>query len=272
MCHVRMFGIGDGRVYASSDNELSNDCDIQAKHNNNAVTYLTVNEKGKFKWIGSFEELKTLMNELTEKDLKWTSPGGHCKLLELDEAEIRWYSNNKSLTISGKATDDIKSQLRILDDLSRADTEATDEGNDNGKNAVIDNTNGEAPEGANNNVKDDVVDNNMTNDRFRETLNSTVRELEVRLERKINEHASEINETRIDLYNEKMIRGENEVRNKSINNEQSSNLKGFLAKQNDSLKKENDQLKLKNKLITISVSQNSGIVIVECCKQTQEKH
>ena len=108
---------------------------------------------------------------------------------------------------------------------------------------MIDNTNGEAPEGANNNVKDDVVDSNMTNDRFRETLNSTVRELEVRLERKINELASEINETRIDLYYEKMIRGENEVRNKSINNEQSSNLKGFLAKQNDSLKKENDQLK-----------------------------
>ena len=160
------------------------------------------------------------MNELTEKDLKWTSPGGHCKLLELDEAEIRWYSrsNNKSLTISGKASDDIKSQLRILADLSRTDTEATDEGNDNGQNAVIDNTNGEATEGANNNVKDDVVNSNMTNDRFRETLNSTVRELEVRLERKINELASEINETRIDLYNEKMIRGENEVRNKSINN------------------------------------------------------
>ena len=108
---------------------------------------------------------------------------------------------------------------------------------------MIDNTNGEAPEGANNNVKDDVVDNNMTNDRFRETLNSTVRELEVRLERKINELASEITETRIDLYNEKMIRGENEVRNESINNEQSSNLKGFLAKQKDRLKKENDQLK-----------------------------
>jgi hypothetical protein len=72
-----------------------------------------------------------------------------------------------------------------------------------------------------------------------------VRELEVRLERKINELASEINETRIDFYNDKMIRGENEVWNKSINNEQSSNLKGFLEKQSDSLKKENDQLKTK---------------------------
>ncbi len=61
---------------------------------------------------------------------------------------------------------------------------------------MIDNTNGEAPEEANNNVK---YDSNMTNDRFRETLNSTVRELEVRLKRKINVLASEIHETRIDL-------------------------------------------------------------------------
>ncbi len=50
------------------------------------------------------------MNKHTKKE--WTSPGSHCKLLELDEAKIRWYSNNKSLTISGKASDDIKSQLR----------------------------------------------------------------------------------------------------------------------------------------------------------------
>ena len=95
-----------------------------------------------------------------------------------------------------------------------------------------------------------MVDSSMANDRFRETLNSTVRELEVRLERKINELASEIHKTKIDLCNEKMIRGENEAQNKSINNEQSSHLKGFLSKQNDSLKKENDQLK--EQIITIS--------------------
>ena len=118
---------------SSSNNELSNDCDIQAKCKNNAVNYLTVNEKGKFKWIGSFQELRTLMNRLTEKDLKWTSPGGLCKLLELDEAEIRWYSNSK---LAENVNDDIKSQLRILADLSRADTEVTDEGNNNGKDAV----------------------------------------------------------------------------------------------------------------------------------------
>jgi hypothetical protein len=67
---------------------------------------------------------------------KWTSPmhHGHCKLLELDEAQVRWYSNNKSLcTISRKASGDIKSQLRILADLSRANTEVTDEGNNNVK-------------------------------------------------------------------------------------------------------------------------------------------
>jgi hypothetical protein len=51
---------------SSSDNELSNDCDIQAKYKNNAVNYLTVNEKGKFKWIGSFEELN--INERAHRE------------------------------------------------------------------------------------------------------------------------------------------------------------------------------------------------------------
>ena len=109
-----------------------------------------------------------------------------------------------------------------------------------------------------NNVKDDVVDTSMANDRFGETLNSTVRELEVRLERKINELASEIHETTIDLYNEKIIRGENETRNKSINNEQSSNLKGFLAKQNDSLKSDNER--------------SSLITVIKILQSEQEQH
>ncbi len=85
-----------------------------------------------------------------------------------------------------------------------------------------------------------------------------MRELEVRLERKINELASEIHETTIDLYNEKMIRGENETRNKSINNEQSSNLKGILAKQNDSLKSDNER--------------SSLITVIKILQSEQEQH
>ena len=111
-----------------------------------------------------------------------------------------------------------------------------------------------------------------------------MRELEVRLERKINELASEINETRIDFYNEKMIRGENEVWNKSINNEQSSNLKGFLAKQSDSLKKENDQLKeqinnykcitsdLNQKLKDLDNERSSLITVIKILQNEQEQH
>ena len=35
-----------------------------------ASKYLTVKSKGKFKWNGSFEELKSLMNVLTEQTTK----------------------------------------------------------------------------------------------------------------------------------------------------------------------------------------------------------
>ena len=92
----------------------NNNSDDQLKHTENAANYLTVTEKGKFKWNGPFEDLKTLMNELTEKKTKWSMPSGHCKLLELDEVVVKWYSNSNSLTISGKLSEDIKTQLRIV--------------------------------------------------------------------------------------------------------------------------------------------------------------
>jgi hypothetical protein len=43
---------------ASSDNELSNDCDIQAKHKNNAVNYLTVNERANLNGLVPSKNLK----------------------------------------------------------------------------------------------------------------------------------------------------------------------------------------------------------------------
>ena len=46
-----------------------------------------------------------------------------------------------------------------------------------------------------------------------EMILDTVRKVEGRLERRINNIASEIHETRIELYNEKMARGENEAIN-----------------------------------------------------------
>ena len=92
---------------------------------NNTAKYLVVNDKNKFKWIGSFEGLKNLMNELTGKQTKWSSPGGYCKLLELNEVAVRWYSDSKSLTINGKLCDDFKTQLIDLNKQLQLESEDT---------------------------------------------------------------------------------------------------------------------------------------------------
>ena len=51
---------------------------------------------------------------LIEKEGRWTTPGGCCKLLDLDEVVVRWYTDNKSLRINGSSSEDIKSRLYII--------------------------------------------------------------------------------------------------------------------------------------------------------------
>ncbi|CAB4025037.1 Scavenger receptor cysteine-rich type 1 M130, partial [Paramuricea clavata] len=65
------------------------------------------------------------MNELLETQTKWSSPGGHCKLLEMDNFEMRWYSNNYSLIIKGEQdeVEEINSRLRIMANLADKETE-----------------------------------------------------------------------------------------------------------------------------------------------------
>jgi hypothetical protein len=38
------------------------------------------------------------MNELTKSDTKWSTPGGYCKLLEVNDIAVRWYFDSNSLT------------------------------------------------------------------------------------------------------------------------------------------------------------------------------
>jgi hypothetical protein len=64
------------------------------------------------------------MNEITEEETKWSS-SGYCKMLDLDDIVVRWYSNNNSLTINGNISEDMKSQLRILATLTKADSQTT---------------------------------------------------------------------------------------------------------------------------------------------------
>ena len=83
----------------------------QVNYINNTAKYLVVNDKDKFKWIGPFEGLKNLMNELTGNETKWLSPGGYCKLLELNEVAVRWHSDSKSLKIITQLSINCKTQL-----------------------------------------------------------------------------------------------------------------------------------------------------------------
>ena len=109
-----------GRAIVNSDMELNSGVIFGVNQTNYfdvASKYLIVNSKGKFKWNGSFEELKSLMNVLTKQETKWMAPSGNCKLFETNDLTVRWYYNNSSLTINGTASKDIKFKLNKMANL-----------------------------------------------------------------------------------------------------------------------------------------------------------
>jgi hypothetical protein len=64
--------MADGRLFVSfdgeSDVEENTTRNVKSKRANNinVVKYLSITEKGKLRWTGSFENLEILMNELLE--------------------------------------------------------------------------------------------------------------------------------------------------------------------------------------------------------------
>ena len=75
---------------AESSSIKQNVDNIIISSNEEASKYLTINNKGKFKWNGPFESLKMLMSKLTKSEKIGSAPGGHCKLLELNDVAVRW--------------------------------------------------------------------------------------------------------------------------------------------------------------------------------------
>ena len=71
---------------------------------------LLLTNKGKLKWRGEFESLQIFL----EKDLnikgKWTSASG-AKLLKTDDIQIRWYSQQETITLNGPKAEEYKSLL-----------------------------------------------------------------------------------------------------------------------------------------------------------------
>ncbi|CAB3999919.1 Hypothetical predicted protein [Paramuricea clavata] len=132
--------MADGHTIVSSDEKYDSGKKLiidQEKYTDNVVKYLTVSDKGKFKWNGPFQSLKMLMTELTKNESKWSASGGYCKLLELDDLAIRWYADSKSLTVNGKLSNDIKSELRNIAGLARPAVEVTSNNYKEAEHAAI---------------------------------------------------------------------------------------------------------------------------------------
>ena len=67
------------------------DSRLLAESSDNSVNVprdLTISDKGKFRWSGSFEHLEAMMNNILDKQTVWTSSGGDCKKMELDDLYV----------------------------------------------------------------------------------------------------------------------------------------------------------------------------------------
>ncbi|CAB3997496.1 Hypothetical predicted protein [Paramuricea clavata] len=72
---------------------------------------LLLTNKGKLRWRGEFESLQIFL----EKDLnirgKWISASG-AKLLKTEDIQIRWYSQQETITLNGPKAEEYKSLLK----------------------------------------------------------------------------------------------------------------------------------------------------------------
>jgi hypothetical protein len=212
--------MAEGRLSVSSDAEsifeenTTRNVESERTKNINAAKYLGITEKGKLRWTGSFENLEILMNELLETQVKWKSPGGNCKLLEMDGFEMRWYSNNCSLTIKGEQSDEIKCQLRMIAKLADKEIELSDnlfsEENNNGEG------NGINIDSSARNSPNETSSNEASN---HDKVLDSIRNLELRFANKFDE-----------LWHE--------IRQSKTTNETVRDDRDFLVKENGKLKQE----------------------------------
>ncbi|CAB3998901.1 Hypothetical predicted protein [Paramuricea clavata] len=235
------------------------------------------------------------MNELTGKETKWSSPGGYCKLLKLNEVAVRWYSDSNSLTINGKSCDEFKTQLIHLNKQLQLESEDTNAACVSGNSEISINFDEEAAS----NESENQISTGQLNEY--ESLLNTVRSLEAKLESRINDLASEVHETRLELHVEKIARGnleaeytelasealeirsELDIRNLTRDENETSSLV-FLVKENASLKDENALLKqqinnykcitsdLRTKVKDLENEKDSLVTVIKILHDDQNQH
>ena len=186
-------------------NEENSDCLV--------ATHIELTDKGKIKWNGPYEMLQKLMVKLTGEDVLWSTPGGDCKMLKLNEVEVRWYTSNKSLTINGIKKEDLKSQLRVLATLVK---EGEASGDCLGESQSIGSSN-------------------------TETLIDVVRNLEKRVNIELNNFRGEIRDLKTNSQLRQTGREKNNIHD-SDSNQSLLAMREFLLKENANLKERNEKL------------------------------
>ena len=189
--------------------------------------YIELTDKGKIKWNGPFEELQKLMVKLTGKDISWTSPGRDCKMLSLNEAEVRWYANSKSLTVNGVKKEEIKSQLRVLSNLVNLDKD----------NIELDDH--EAGENSGPHTLQDTVE--QTGSSNPELLANIVRNLEEKVNEELNNLRREIQDIKWSVQKGETSREEHNI-DDSASDHSLLAIREFLLKENTCLKERNEKL------------------------------
>ena len=73
---------------------------------------ISINNKGKLVWTESYQLLQTFVEEvLSLSNGVWSCPGGDAKQYKAEDIDIRWYPETQSITLTGKAKDEIKEKL-----------------------------------------------------------------------------------------------------------------------------------------------------------------
>ena len=190
---------------------------------------LTITDKGKFRWSGSFEHLEAMMNVL-DKQIVWTSSGGDCKKMELDDLCVRWYTKNKSLTINGAGSEDLKSQLRAVIYVSGSDAATNQQPFDVDEVMEKD----DVPECESTLLSHSPKSSNIQNLNDSAFVLELIQSLEHRLESKFEKLANQINELN--------LASSRQVNYDCSDASQLTEHNDFLKNENSSLKKVNERL------------------------------
>ena len=81
---------------------------------------LIISLKGKLVWTSSYEALQSFVREaLNLSDGNWSTPGGHAKLYQEEDISLNWYSDTKSIILSGKLAKEFEEKLNSMASVSQ---------------------------------------------------------------------------------------------------------------------------------------------------------